>query len=172
MLKTITTTGHTQTSIVYVKNYRDQICNDLVYLQYYFSNEAHPIQPQKHGNAKYNIHNYCKVKLSVKEKARKQRNTSRSVASNVEEVGRINHLENPADLINRNQYYDLKSRENASNLSGDDELSQIIDMAQHEFGYFVREIKQFPEPFVVLATDKQLLDLERFSSDDNEQLLN
>lgn len=36
----------------------------------------------------------------------------------------------------------------------------------HHILYFVREIKQFPEPFVVLGTDQQLFDLERFCSDD------
>jgi len=50
----------------------------------------------------------------------------------------------------------------------DDELSYIIDMAQNELGYFIREIKQYPEPFIVLATDKQLQDLERYCCDEND----
>ena len=41
-------------------------------------------------------------------------------------------------------------------------------MAQNQFGYFNREVKRYPEPFVVLATDQQLLDLERFCTDDAE----
>lgn len=41
-------------------------------------------------------------------------------------------------------------------------------MGQNEFSFIIREIKQFPEPFIVLATDEQLKDLERFCCDDTE----
>jgi hypothetical protein len=78
----------------------------------------------------------------------------------------------PADMITTKQLHNMKYKQ--SKFTGkqpqtsEDEISDIIDMGQNEFKFIIREIKQFPEPFIVLATDKQLKDLERFSCDDAE----
>ena len=159
-------------SIVFIKNYRDQICSDLVYIQYSFTGSVHQIKANRHGNAKSDsIHSYCKIKPSVKEKAHKECTTKKSVAANVEDVGGIEKVKNPADLANPKSLYNSKRSTSSVRTSSndyDDELSCIIDMAQNSLGHYVREVKQFPEPFVVLATDKQLQDLERFTCEENE----
>ena len=51
--------------IAYAKNFWDQICNDLVFLQYFFTGEIHSIKGVQHGNAKKATHNYSQTKLSV-----------------------------------------------------------------------------------------------------------
>lgn len=52
--------------------------------------------------------------------------------------------------------------------SSKDEISSILDMGQGDFKHIIREIKQFPEPLIILATDQQIIDLERFCCDDAE----
>ena len=41
-------------------------------------------------------------------------------------------------------------------------------MGQNNYKHIIREVRQFPEPFVVLASDQQLCDLEPFCCDDTE----
>ena len=160
--------------IAYAKNFRDQICNDLVFLQYFFTGEIHSIKGVKHGNAKKATHNYSQTKPSVLEKAKRDINSPavRSVAANVNDIGGVKHANNPADMITTKQLHDMKYNQSKSTgeqpQTSEDEISDIIDMGQNEFKFIIREIKQFPEPFIVLATDEQLNDLERFSCDDAE----
>ena len=75
-------------------------------------------------------------------------------------------------MITTKQLHDMKYNQSKSTgkqpQTSEDEISDIIDMGQNEFKFIIREIKQFPEPFIVLATDEQLNDLERFSCDDAE----
>jgi len=106
-------------TIVFVKNHRDQISNNLVYIQYYFTNGVHPVGGSRHGNAKSDeTHNYCKVKPSVKKVAQKENTTKRSVAKNVENVGGISKVKNPADLLNsKSLYYSKRAAASDINIS-------------------------------------------------------
>lgn len=158
--------------IVYIVNYKEQVCNDLAFLQYFFTGSTHAIKPQQHGNAKHKSQTYCKIKPSVIKKANNHSsNPTRSVASNVKDLGGVKKIQNPADVLNTEQLRDFKYRKDpksAISTKGTDELSTLIDMAKNDMGHFVCEVKQFPEPLIVLATDQQLIDLERFCTDSNE----
>ena len=160
--------------IAFIMNSRDQVCNNLVYLQYFFTGGAHSIERHRHGNAKRPIPNYCKTKPSIKNRARKNPSASaeKSVASNINSIGGVENISNPADIITskqlRNLKYNLSNPRPNHQHCGEDEISELIQMGQNDFKHIIREIKQFPEPFVVLATDQQLCDLERFCCDDTE----
>ena len=160
--------------IAYARNFRDQICSDLVFLQYFFTGEIHSIKRIKHGDAKKATHSYCQTKPSVLEKARRDINSMavRSVATNINDTGGVKHANNPADMITTKQLHDMKHNQSKSTCKqphgSENEISHVIDMGQNEFRFITREIKQFPEPFIVLGIDEQLKDLERFCCDDAE----
>ena len=100
----------------------------------------HSVEQRKHGNAKKKTHNYCKIKPSVKRKAANSlENSARCLASNVKDIGgSIEQVTNPADVINRKLLYNIKHNEKQNKIVAcEDELSQLIDMAHSELGYFV-----------------------------------
>ena len=118
--------------IAYARNFRDQICNDLVFLQYFFTGEIHSIKRIKHGNAKKATHSYCQTKPSVLEKARRNINSTavRSVAANINDIGGVKHANNPADMITTKQLHDMKHNQSKSTRKqphgGEDEISYEI----------------------------------------------
>ena len=61
--------------IVYVKNFRGQIVNELAFIQYIFTGSPHAINPQKHRNATSATHSYCRTKPLVPLKAKNGQNS-------------------------------------------------------------------------------------------------
>ena len=127
--------------IVYARNFRDQICNDLVFLQY-FTGEIH-------GNTKKATHSYCQTKPSVLEKARRNINSTavRSVAANINDIGGVKYANNPADMITTKQLHNMKHNQSKSTRKqphgSEDEISDVIVKSTSSKRYLLQHLILF-----------------------------
>ena len=116
-----------------LKTCRGQICNNLVFVQYFFTGEVHSIQRAKHGNAKHTTHTYCRTKPSVLAKAKYSltRGASKSAAGNTRDNGGVENEISPTVLFRAKQLHQMKHSSKSKEVlhSNEDEFSSILDMA-------------------------------------------
>lgn len=87
--------------------------------------------------------------------------------------GGIANAKSGCDILrNRQQVYNINHAKkkvptiNSDGLLQADVLSQVMLMCKDDSNSFVRAVEAAPEPMCILATDQQLLDMERFCTGD------
>jgi hypothetical protein len=158
--------------VTHIENHRGQVSNDIVLVHYFFTGDEHSIDRAKHGYAKKCDKPYCKTKPSVVRKVMSkcsQFSVAQSIGKVEAESGGFTGMLSPADLSNHQQIYDHKSREkNASHpksKNGDD-LDAVRHLGNTDLKYLIRYVRELPDPVIVLATDKQLSDMDKFLCSD------
>lgn len=147
-------------------------------VQYIFEDGEQEVDVKAHGNCKNN--NFGKPGFTRTMKSTKAliveklavfppRETSHDI---IKERGGIMSISQSGEFPrNRNQVYNvnrkLKNEKARTTLSNNDPLLQIITKAKEDQkgrvkNAFIREIPLFPEPIVFLASEQQLIDIERF----------
>lgn len=147
--------------ICYVSNSRSLFCNNLVLIAYIFDNEAHPITLLPHGNSRSQV-GYTKRKRSiVKAVATEAQNTSIGEALErhvIQNGGRANiapEINPPANQLSKfNNRKPVSLEEN--------EFGVMMQWARAN-NLICRSINAHPEPFIVIATDQNFVDLRRFA---------
>ena len=133
-----------------------------------------------HGNAK-SLKPFFPTLPSTVDRIRSQCSISgpKEVVSSISaDAGGILAASYPGELPrDEQQVSQMKKRlpkcmsSSSSKCSADDELYAVMLRAQLEDKKFARDIKTFPEPAIVLASDQQLMDLVRFCSDPFESCI-
>ena len=151
-------------------------------MQYIFGDGEQVVKVKCHGNSKGVGSRSFKRTMksnrdSVKDKL-KGLPPRQVVHAIVDQKGRIMKIESAGDIPrNRTQVYNLNrelKRQNVdSPITTGDPLLQVLVKAKEEQqgrkeDMLIREIPLFPEPIIFLATEQQLIDIERFCSNPEE----
>ena len=148
-------------TISYLQSNRSDIVDNLAVITYTFNGPEHKILLKPHGNSKKAI-GYTKTKPSVVKEVRG--NASMTSVSGAVEKHLTTHGGRsaiPDELrVSHGTLYKMNSRK--AEQDGQD-FSAIMEWAA-EHKDICRLVSSHPEPVIVLATDQQLVDLERFTS--------
>eukprot|EP00794_Sanderia_malayensis_P004990 gene4990-5648_t len=163
-------------------------CGEYIFLEYRFKGEEHEITAIKpHGNSK-SRRQYIRVFPSVRDKLRDSKSKKQSSASGeLDKVylssGDVLGARSLGELPRgRSDLYNARRSASSSTSTGKqngnekvlcDEFWSLLEKAKRESlsgkgGSFIRECSAHPELFVVLATDRQLQDIEKFCTDPRE----
>ena len=149
---------------------------DLVFIQYIFEEGEQQVQVKQHGNAKSSRSGpYKRTMTSTKSMIKEQTGSlpAREIVHKViERRGGIMKVTSSGALPrNRRQVYHIV-KESKNEITKeppgmDDPILQVLVEAKEEQkgrpeDILIREIPLFPEPIIFLATDQQLIDIERF----------
>lgn len=146
----------------------------LVYVQYKFDGDEHEVQVNPHGNCKPNAKPapYYRTMATTKERLKSITSTTKPSASiiiDIEEAGGISNVKSSGEIVRnvRQAKYYRASGSTSSNASGtaSDPLLEAIERCKienREGKKFVREVIAAPEFSILLASDQQLKDIERF----------
>lgn len=150
--------------IIYVSNHRHEFVNNAVIVIYYFNGKEHDIIPGPHGNSKGNSTGYTAVKKSVIKRVAalaKKTSTREAIEHNISSQGgraQIQMENMPNQQQVKRACNDVTTRHQKATSS----FSDIMEWCCSNKN-ICRMVQLHPEPVVVLATDQQLVDLERFS---------
>eukprot|EP00794_Sanderia_malayensis_P006409 gene6409-7140_t len=163
-------------------------CGEYIFLEYRFKGEEHEITAIKpHGNSKSG-RQYIRVFPGVRDKLRDSKSKKQSSASGeFDKVylssGDVLGARSLGELPRgRSDLYNARRSASSSTSTGKqngnekvlcDEFWSLLEKAKRESlsgkgGSFIRECSAHPELFVVLATDRQLQDIEKFCTDPRE----
>lgn len=160
-------------TIITASDTASTIPKDLVFVQYIFEEGEQQVRVKQHGNAKSSrCGAYRRTMSSTREMIKEQISTlpaREAVHKVIEKRGGIMEIGSAGALPrNRAQVYNIaKEAKKEKSIGMDDPVLQVLVKAKEEQqgrseDIFIREIPLFPEPIVFLATDQQLLDIERF----------
>ena len=162
----------------YIDNSKGGVPSSRCLLQYWFeSGNEHSINIKAHGNSKVKSKSYCRTNPSTLAALKKRAVT----CTPKETVNAIYTAE--GGILEANSLGSLpRNREQVANLrrslSGNsvplyskkglkDPLFMVMEQSKLCGDNFVRFVTATPEPMSILATDQQLRDLERFSTNSN-----
>ena len=141
-------------------------------VQYRFDGKVHELPSTVHGNAKKRSQPFFTTQHSTRQliKDAEQDQTRAKVMNKVgEKKGGFLHADNATQLPrNVKQVSNFRSKVNSNSLlvpltTDTDDLLIIIGECKGAIkGAFVREVTAAPEPTCILATDQQIMDLQRF----------
>ena len=150
----------------------------LIIVQYIFGDGEQVVKVKSHGNSKgVGSRSFKRTMKSTRDSMKgklKGLPPRQVVHAIVEQKGGIMKIESAGDIPrNRTQVYNLNrelKRQNVdSPITTGDPLLQVLVKAKEEQqgrkeDMLIREIPLFPEPIIFLATEQQLIDIERFCS--------
>ena len=146
--------------------------HSLVYVQYKFDKDEHEVKVDPHGNRKKNSVPYYRTMETTKERLKSiTQNTkpSASIFIDLEEAGGISNVNSSGEIArNVRQAKHYRTSGNSSNTASgvtNDPLLEAICSCKSEVrggNMFVREVIAAPEFCILLASDQQLKDVERF----------
>ena len=135
------------------------LCLAVYYIPRGFSPTASP-----HGNAKSKIP-YHPTWPSTRELIKQECNVhgpKRVVQSVSSKVGGVMCVKTPGTLP-RNEQQALYYRRTEKRTSQDDDLFHVVQLCKSGgYARYIRDIRAAPEPSIILATDRQILDLVKF----------
>ena len=164
-------------SLISARQAASTLSQDLIIIQYIFGEGEQEVTVKSHGNSKACTGSRAfkrtmkSTRESVKDKLKElpPRQVSHAI---VDEKGGIMKIESAGDFPrNRAQVYNLnrevKRQKVDSPIATNDPLVQILSKAKEEQqgrkeDMLIREMPLFPEPIIFLATEQQLVDIERF----------
>lgn len=140
--------------------------NNVAILQYCFVNSEDPVTLTSHGNSKSG-QPYSKIKPSIRNKLAQKSLTQMAQQACIEVIEENGGIENVAvnEIPSRNLIYNMKRRKHTGN---NDEWEALKDGATEQGKGYLRRVEEYPHPLVVLATDEQLSELERFTTSECE----
>lgn len=165
---------------VCILDYQGEL-QELAFVQYTFDNLEHSIEIKPHGNSKGKMpFSRCKPSTIKKLKTSAAHKPPTKALREVENtMGGIMEARSPCDLPrNRKQVYNINCAakrcvessllSTSPTISRIDVLAQVMQKCKETVGSqaYIRSVEAAPEPMCVLATDQQLLDLERFCTGD------
>ena len=139
-----------------------------VLLCYEFDDEPHPVTTAAHGNVKKSNSSYYRSRpstlQSIKEKAKERKGPFQVYDEVFEDAGGLLGFQSHGVLPrNRQQVRDVKR--NAKPKKDKDEVCELIKMFSlkaSQLKPFIIRVQVTPEPSCIVASDRQLHDLERF----------
>ena len=154
--------------IVVLQSLRDKTIHTLCLVQYYFDNEEHSIEVKPHGNSK-TPKSYMRTQDSVKDRIRGLipfQSPKEVVHTVLESIGGTEKIKSCGEKVrDRTQVKNFKRKSEDST----DDIFLVTEMYNEEkqepSKAFIRKLTVTPEFTVALATDQQLLDIERFCTD-------
>ena len=150
--------------LAYVSNYRFQYLNNLVVVGYYFDGQEHDITIAPHGNAKNNL-GYTKKKPSVVRQIKRSADClskAEALENHINSHGGRGQI--PLEL--NPPIHQIQRVLQPVSRPKEDDLAVLMSWAQQNRS-ICREISAHPEPYVVIATDQQLTDIQRFATGTN-----
>ena len=159
---------------------------DLAFVQYSFDRKEHSIDLQPHGNSKYKSSAFRRVKPSTVQMIKTEMSHTERPIKILEavenKIGGVMQAQSSCDLPrDRRQVYNFKKAEKVkqedslmtSGISRNDTLAHIMNTCKQGSGVnaFIRSVEAAPEPMCLLATDQQLIDVERFCTDNESSVL-
>ena len=148
---------------------KKKVHNKVAFLQYNFTGAVQPdFAVQPHGNAK-GRKPFHPTKSSVKRKLKeklKVKPPKQAVAEVNAEMGGLLGAPSSSSLVRRSQAFDF-TREKKTQTHNPMADCVLLGQLQMEEKQFVRDVAVFPEPTIVVATDRQLHDLVRFCTADD-----
>lgn len=141
-----------------------------MYVQYKFDADEHPIRVLSHGNCKAkSARPYHRTMATTKDRLKSittNNKPSASIYKDLEQAGGINNIKSSGEIARniRQAKYFRTSNSSASTHNTDPLLEAIARCKQEdrENSNFVREVIAAPEFSILLASDQQLKDIERF----------
>ena len=156
----------------------NELPEPLFYIQYYFDRDEHEIEFSRlHGNSKVNNRCVKPTNFSLRESIRKLSSEGlkgKAIFSELSKsAGSFEMARSSANFpSSKAQIYDIARK---SSKVMQDEVVELIDMCQKQSASknaFLREVRTAPELSLVLATDRQLHDVLRFSAQIRDRLQN
>ena len=150
----------------------------LIIVQYIFGDGEQVVKVKSHGNSKgVGSRSFKRTMKSTRDSMKDKLKgllPRQVVHAIVEQKGGIMKIESASDIPrNRAQVYNLNrelKRQNVdSSITTGHSLLQVLVKAKEEQqgrkeDMLIREIPLFPEPIIFLATEQQLIDIDRFCS--------
>ena len=133
-------------------------------MAYLFDGDEHPINIIPHGNSRKQCKGYTKKKPSALSEVMLRANQTsilQAVEENIAKHGGRENIPEEYWVNNANIY-----RRNASTSCGSQLDDFALIMEWSEQNQMCRFIASHPEPVIVLATDQQIKDMERFTCGD------
>lgn len=148
---------------------------DLCFVQYTFRFGEHDVKVSCHKNSRRSSESYARTQPStlqrIKEEQACSHSTPKSVVAKItESEGGIINSRSPSSLPrNRKQVTNI-GQQSTSSTPNHDLLYAVMEMClKAKNGEdFVRSVQASPEPMAVLSLDQQLVDLERFCTNEEE----
>ena len=148
----------------------------LAFIQYSFMNHEHPIQLRPHGNSKghHSKTPFRRTKPSALHRLQKGVVTKSplQVLTDIQnDAGGVTGAKAGCDLPhNRQQAYNARKSTKSindfqSHSRGYDTLAEVMRLCKESISTndaFIRSVESAPEPMCVVATQQQLVDMERF----------
>ncbi len=150
--------------------------NNICIVQYTFRFGEHDVKISTHGNSRRRSEPYVRTQPSTLQKIKEEQacasSTPKSVVAKItESEGGITQCRSSSNLPrNRKQVTNVR-QQSYSKAPNQDLLYAVMEMclkAKSGEERFVRSVQAAPEPMAVLALDQQLIDLERFCTDEDE----
>ena len=154
----------------------EAISSSRCLIQYWFDGNEHAVKVKSHGNSKRKSEPYCRTHPStinmLKDEA-KVLLPKAAVRKVCDARGGIMDAGSMGELPrNREQVSNIRRKMNSqvpicSNKSSKDPLFMVMEQSKMCSDSFVRIVTASPEPMCILATEQQLIDLERFTTNSN-----
>lgn len=147
--------------IAYVETPRQPICNNIVVVGYAFEDQEKKLYPPVHGNSQSNKSS-TRVKPSIMNKVASMTQimpVTRAIEQHIASEGGRDMIR-PECRPTADQLYKLRNKARSSGIETDS-FQAMMEFAKDN-PTIVREVKAHPEPYVIMATDQQLRDLDRF----------
>ncbi|XP_070564660.1 uncharacterized protein [Ptychodera flava] len=147
----------------------DGVENNLTFVQYFFDGPEHNIVVKKHGNSKegkpyYRTSESTKSKIKLLSASSKAKAVVHQV---IEDAGGVMNIKSVGQFPrNRKQVTNFRHVTKRQEFLDKDSVVELIEMAKNDEldkkQAYIRSVKVSPELMVVLTTDQQLSDIEKF----------
>lgn len=148
--------------IVYIETERMSVCQSIVVVGYCFEGTETRLCPDKpHGNAKNSMNSYTTVRpMAVQHVASLTQSMSltRALENHITEQGGRAIIPSEMRPNKRQIHTQIGTR---TKVTGDDDLQAMMAYAADN-PTIVRAVCAHPEPYIILATNQQLADMDRF----------
>ena len=133
-------------------------------LQYYFNGKTVPVTVKPHGNSKQQTA-YRRVAKStldlIRDISKNKKESSKSVVKSVvDSIGGIEECE--TNKLPRNEQQVKNLRRGVTKDHAQDEIEELLHAFDSQKDNFIRKVDIRPDFIVVLATDQQINDINRF----------
>ncbi|KAK3735225.1 hypothetical protein QZH41_000224 [Actinostola sp. cb2023] len=155
------------------KKEQNGVTHELVFVQYVFDKEEHEVQVKAHGNSKDQSSEYYRTSHTTMENLKQiaESDPPKSVFyRSIEEKGSISDFKNAASHPrNIQQVKNLKKNIGEKPIDTVLELMEMLKEGNRDpENAFVRKVETASDPNVVLATNHQLKDIERFCTNPSQ----
>lgn len=147
--------------------------HDVAFVQYVFDGEEHEVKVKAHGNSKTRSSEYYRTSHTTMERLKEIANDGPPKTvfyKSIEEKGTISDFKNAASHARNVQQ--VKNIKKSVQEKPDDPMLELIEMLKHDNrdkqNAFVRKVETASDPCVVLTTDQQLKDVERFCTNPSQ----